>query len=146
MPNLRARLLRKSASNAERKLWYATRLLRSAGYHFRRQAPFDKYIVDQVCHRYRLVIEVDGSQHGDNTRQVAHDALRTGFLEARGYRVLRFWNSEVLTNTRGVMEQIVAVLDEQRERLGLSRPPEAPLIPAKKERRPRPSRRAAPAP
>ncbi|HTQ15456.1 MAG TPA: DUF559 domain-containing protein [Rhizomicrobium sp.] len=105
-PLERARHLRKHATPAERKLWRALRVLRPQGYHFRRQAPFGNYIADFVCHRASLIVELDGSQHGD-TRQIAHDARRTVFLRGRGYTVLRFWNRDVLQNCAGVVEAIV---------------------------------------
>jgi very-short-patch-repair endonuclease len=100
------------------------------------------YILDQVCHRYRLIIEVDGSQHGDDPVQVAHDRKRTRFLESQGYCVLRFWNLEVMDNTPGVVETILLAIEEQRQKLTLPPLREPPLIPVKKPRRPRQSRRA----
>jgi very-short-patch-repair endonuclease len=117
-----------------------TRHLREVGVHFRRQAPFENYIVDQACHCYRLIIEVDGAQHGDDPVQVAHDRKRTRFLESRGYRVLRFWNSEVLNNTPGVVETILMAIEEQRQKLMLPPLREPPLIPPKKTPRSRQSR------
>ncbi|MGH6872577.1 MAG: endonuclease domain-containing protein [Rhizomicrobium sp.] len=105
-PVERARHLRQHATPAERKLWRALRLLRSQGYNFRRQAPFDNYVADFVCHRASLIVELDGSQHGD-AGQAAHDGRRTAFLNGRGYLVLRFWNRDVLRNCDGVVEAIL---------------------------------------
>jgi len=75
--------------------------------HFRYQAPIGPYYADVACHGMRLVIEVDGSQHAD---AADYDAERTAFLEGRGYKVLRFWNNEVLQNLEGVLTAIAAVL------------------------------------
>ncbi len=107
----RARSLRRSMTDAERKLWWHLRQLPMEGLHFRRQATIGPYFVDFACHEKKLVIEVDGSQHGELDRS-ARDSQRTAFLNANGYRVLRFWNNEVLNETRGVMEAIYAVLYE----------------------------------
>jgi very-short-patch-repair endonuclease len=75
--------------------------------HFRRQVPLGPYFPDFVCHRCKVVIELDGSQHADDD-VVQYDIERTAFLNSRGYRVLRFWNSDVLKNCDGVVEVIVA--------------------------------------
>jgi very-short-patch-repair endonuclease len=101
-------------TDAERKLWWHLRRLPMEQGHFRRQATIGHYFVDFACHEKRLVIEVDGSQHGE-TRGRARDAARTEFLASRGYRVLRFWNNEVLRETRGVMEAIYDVLSRGYE-------------------------------
>jgi very-short-patch-repair endonuclease len=89
----RARHLRKNATPAERLLWSALRHLKSRGYHFRRQALFDRYIVDFAC-------------HGDPDH-VAHDAKRTRYLNSRGYKVLRFWNEDVMGDCGAVVEAIL---------------------------------------
>src|SRR5260370_1935018 len=73
------------------------------GYKFRRQAPIGRYIADFVCHEARLIVEVDGGQHD---RSSPREAERSGFLENEGYRILRFWNNEVLENLDGVHETI----------------------------------------
>ena len=75
--------------------------------HFRHQAPMRRFIVDFISHRNRLVIEVDGGQHGD-----LRDVMRTQLIEAEGYRVLRFWNHEVLANRDGVATAIAGALAE----------------------------------
>jgi very-short-patch-repair endonuclease len=100
----RARHLRGDPTDAEKSLW---RLLRENFPHarFRRQAPIRHFIVDFVSHRARLVIEVDGGQH-----EAAADAARTVIIEAEGYRVIRFWNSEVLGNPDGVLIAIAETL------------------------------------
>ena len=100
----RARAMRLAQTEAERKLWWHLRhRLKVPGSHFRRQVRLGPYIVDFVCHGSRIAIEVDGGQHAD---QIERDARRTRFLETQGYRVLRFWNSEVLANIDGVLEVI----------------------------------------
>jgi very-short-patch-repair endonuclease len=105
-----AQTLRVHATPAERLLWFSLRLLKKRGYHFRRQAPMQRYVLDFVCHRAKLVIELDGAQHGELDR-ARHDAKRTAFLHAQGYRVLRFWNDDVLQNCNGVMGAILRELE-----------------------------------
>jgi very-short-patch-repair endonuclease len=108
MANEQARSLRRNMTDAERRLWYQLRGLKAEGYHFRKQAPIGRFIVDFVCFGGKLIIEVDGGQH--NTDQgLLRDALRSQFLEGEGFKVLRFWNNEVLLNTVGVIR---AILDE----------------------------------
>jgi very-short-patch-repair endonuclease len=104
----RARSLRKNATMAERILWASLRQLKPAGLHFRRQAPFRHYILDFACHSAKLVVEVDGSQHAD-PEDMHHDAIRTAFLNSQGYRVLRFWNVDVITNSRGISDAICVI-------------------------------------
>jgi very-short-patch-repair endonuclease len=91
---------------AERKLWYLLRAHRFRGIKIKRQAPIGPYIVDFVSFDRRLVMEVDGGQHADSDA----DARRTRWLEDQGFRVLRFWNNEVLNNRDGVLEVILAVI------------------------------------
>ena len=108
MSKERARYLRQHLTDAESILWRRLRLFKKFGFHFRRQAPLGIYTVDFVCHRAKLIVELDGAHHAEQV-QVAHDARRTRFLEARGYRVMRVWNSGVFANADGVAE---AVLEE----------------------------------
>jgi very-short-patch-repair endonuclease len=105
----RARDLRRDMTDAEKKLWWHLRRLSIEESHFRRQASIGPYFADFASHRYRLIIEVDGSGHGQ-VRQATYDVERTAFLESRGYRVLRFWNNEVLNEIEGVMNAIYAAL------------------------------------
>jgi very-short-patch-repair endonuclease len=107
----RARQLRRSMTDAERKLWRHLRALLGKEFHFRRQATIGPYFVDFACHQSRVVIEVDGSQH---MVRVGADAARTAFLNSRGYRVLRFWNNEVLQQTEAVMAAIHEALCADR--------------------------------
>ena len=105
----RARNLRTHATDAERKLWYKLRELRAMGYHFRRQAPFRSYVLDFVEHSAKFVIELDGGQHGEDKRRV-RDEIRDGTLRAEGYRVMRFWNSDVLADVGLIAEYLLAEL------------------------------------
>jgi very-short-patch-repair endonuclease len=105
--NRLARELRRGSTEAERCLWLHLRAGRLEGAKFRRQHPIGRYVVDFVCLRSRLVIEVDGSQHIESA---GADAERTRALEEQGYRVLRFWNNDVLLQTEGVLQRIVEAL------------------------------------
>ena len=100
----RARDLRRTLTDAERKLWCALRDRRLQTVKFRRQAPIGFYIADFLCVHHRLVVEVDGSQHGQSSR----DAVRDAWLQREGYRVLRFWNHDVLTARESVLATIAA--------------------------------------
>jgi len=96
-------------TDAERKLWWHLRRLPLKDAHFRRQATIGPYFADFACHRYKLIIEVDGAGHGE-PRQMLADADRTAYLKSREYRVLRFWNNEVLKEIEGVMTAIYAAM------------------------------------
>ncbi|HEX6001046.1 MAG TPA: endonuclease domain-containing protein [Hyphomicrobiaceae bacterium] len=96
----RARRMRREKEPAERKLWSYLGELNRRGLKFRQQAPIGPYIADFCEHSARLIIEVDGSQHGE-PKAMANDKHRTDWLESQGYRVLRFWNHEVLDNIGG---------------------------------------------
>ena len=109
-----ARRLRENSTDAELKLWRYLRRLETRGTHFRRQMPIGNFIVDFACPAARLVIEVDGSQHGDDAHR-DRDHSRTRWLETEGYRVLRFWNNEVTHQIDGVLEVIYAELYGARE-------------------------------
>jgi very-short-patch-repair endonuclease len=101
----RARDLRKRMPDAEQKVWRELRSRRFAGYKFRRQHPLGSYFVDFVCLSSGVVVELDGGQH--NTEEArSYDARRTRWLEGAGYRVLRFWNHEVLEDWESVAEAI----------------------------------------
>ncbi|MBI4043034.1 MAG: endonuclease domain-containing protein [Deltaproteobacteria bacterium] len=103
MTILKARELRREMTDAERKLWSSLRFRQIGKYKFRRQQPIGKFIVDFICFEQKLIVEVDGGQHGEQTR---YDGERTAWLEHHGYRVLRFWNNEVLQETEGVIKVI----------------------------------------
>jgi very-short-patch-repair endonuclease len=102
-----ARKLRQQMSDAEGRLWYLLRRKQLEGFRFRRQQPIGSYIADFVCLKERLVIELDGGSH---TETQGYDEVRTTWLETKGYRVLRFWNNEVLGNQEGVIEKILEAL------------------------------------
>jgi very-short-patch-repair endonuclease len=101
---IRARALRQSLTDAERKLWYALRDRRMQSVKFRRQAPVGPYIVDFLCVQHKLVVEADGSQHGESIRDSARDA----WFVRNGYRILRFWNHEILKAQEDVLATIAA--------------------------------------
>ncbi len=103
-----ARELRKTGTDAELLLWQRLRNRRMNGYKFRRQAPMGNYIVDFICKEARLVIELDGSQH---CSQKEYDLQRTNYLAARGYRVVRYWNNQVLQESDAVLEDIRGLLE-----------------------------------
>jgi len=103
MANERARQLRVGQTDAERELWRRLRVLKTDGFHFRRQVPIDHLIVDFACLSARLVIEVDGGQHNWEAGRHADEA-RDAHLHRHGFTVLRFWNNEVMGNPEGVME------------------------------------------
>jgi very-short-patch-repair endonuclease len=104
-----ARALRAQCTDAERHLWFELRDRRLAGAKFRRQVPLGRYVADFACARARLIVELDGGQHAE---QVARDAARTRWLEQRGYRVLRFWNDQVLSEMDGVLAAIAEALEQ----------------------------------
>ena len=104
-----ARRLRTSATSAEQRLWKELRKIPVYGTHFRRQVPLGPYIADIACLWAKLVIEIDGSQHASEPVR-SRDTERTRWLSAEGYRVLRFWNSDVLRDPSGVLEQIYSEL------------------------------------
>lgn len=103
----RARESRREPTPAEIKLWAYLRAHRFTDVHFRRQHAIGPYITDFCAPRKKLVIELDGSQHLD---QEEYDAERTAFLESKGYRVLRFWNKDVLRDINGVIGVILEEL------------------------------------
>jgi very-short-patch-repair endonuclease len=110
VPTQRSRELRNNATPAERKLWSYLGNRQLSGVRFNRQVVIRPYICDLVARSQKLVIEIDGGQHGD---AIAYDDARTAFLEARGYRVLRFWNNDVLENIEGVVSKIDSVLNDR---------------------------------
>jgi len=99
----RARELRSNQTDVEAKLWRRLRDRQVFGAKFRRQHPIGPYIVDFCCPTLRLIVELDGGQHAEH---IMADESRTRFLESRGYRVLRFWNNQVMTQLDAVFEEI----------------------------------------
>ena len=110
MSTERARALRKNLTGTERVLWRHIRQRQVGGYKFRRQQPLGRYIVDFVCLEKRLIVELDGGQHAE---QVLSDTARTAWLETQGFRVLRFWNNEVLSEIESVKEAIREALQQR---------------------------------
>ncbi len=104
-----ARAQRRQATDAERLLWRYLRGRHLKGFKFRRQVVIEPYIVGFVCLDAKLIIEADGGQHAE---QAAYDARRTALLETMGYRVMRFWNHDILKELHNVLEQIQSALIE----------------------------------
>jgi very-short-patch-repair endonuclease len=100
----RARGLRQSLTDAERKLWYALRDRRMQTVKFRRQGPIGPYIADFFCVQHKLIVEADGSQHAESMRDGARDA----WFIRNGYKILRFWNHEILMAQDSVLATIAA--------------------------------------
>ena len=105
-----ARSLRAHSTKAESLLWSRLRRKQLDGFYFRRQVPMKHYIADFACHRAKLIIELDGGQHSERR---AYDAERTTTLNGEGYRVLRFWNVEVLRELEAVVQLIREALWEE---------------------------------
>ncbi|MES1199592.1 MAG: DUF559 domain-containing protein [Pseudomonadota bacterium] len=122
----RARRLRKEMTPPEVTLWLRLRELKQLGWHFRKQSPECGYVVDFVCRPAKLVVEVDGLHHS-GAEQSDHDKDRDAVLAANGYLVLRFWAADVMKETDGVLETIVAALSE-RAAPGSARPNTAPSM------------------
>ena len=110
-PNIfgHAKQLHRNMTPAEAKLWARLRAHRMKEVHFRNQHAIGNFVVDFIAPRKKLVIEVDGGQH---LEQEEYDAERTAFLESKGYRVIRFWNGEVMNDIEGVMRAIDLALGE----------------------------------
>jgi len=102
-----ARGLRRRQTDAERRVWARLRHRRLQGAKFARQVPIGAYVVDFCCRELKVIVELDGGQHAVQARS---DTERTVFLEALGYRVLRFWNNDALANTDGVLQRIAQAL------------------------------------
>jgi len=105
-PHPNARALRKDMPSAEQRLWYFIRKRQLGGFRFRRQHTIGPYIADFVCVEARLVIELDGDQHGRDAAP-SRDEKRNAFMEKKGWMVVRFWNDEVYKNIAGVLETIL---------------------------------------
>ena len=103
------RTLRTNMTDAEQALWKVLRGRQFSGHKFRRQHPFGDYILDFVCLEHKLIIEVDGGQHG---RQAEYDDARSRRLQSSGFQVLRFWNNEVIAELEAVKEKIWMTLQE----------------------------------
>ena len=122
-----ARQLRARMTDAERKLWFALKDRRFAAFKFRRQVPTGPYIADFLCFESRLILEVDGGQHAESVRDVERD----NWLVRNEFRVLRFWNNDVLQNLEGVLTSLAEQLDRTPHPSSRSR--ETPPSPARGE-------------
>ena len=112
--NPHARKLRRQSTDAEQRLWYHLRNRQLGGFKFRRQVTIGSFIADFACVEVRLIIEADGGQHHELA-----DAQRTACLEELGWRILRYWNHDILQQTEGVLETILSACREQ-EKVGPS--------------------------
>jgi very-short-patch-repair endonuclease len=121
----RARTLRHDLTRAERRLWYALRRDQLNGFSFRRQHPVGSFVLDFYCSAARLAIELDGGQHNEETRR--YDEQRSHWLAAKGIRVVRFWNNEVLSNLEGVLVVIASVLATHATPTRTASPSDLPL-------------------
>jgi len=101
--------MRGAPTDAEALLWWRLRAHRFDGSKFKRQQPLERYVLDFVCFGQKLVVEVDGSQHQDAS---VYDSARTAWLNSQGFRVLRFWNDDVLTRSELVLDAIWDALQE----------------------------------
>jgi very-short-patch-repair endonuclease len=107
----KVRRLRRNSTNAEMRLWLALRDRRLGGFKFVRQEAIGPYIVDFICREQKLIVEVDGGQHAENKL----DRIRDAYLATDGFRVLRFWNHDVLSNKEGVLTAILSALQIDRD-------------------------------
>jgi very-short-patch-repair endonuclease len=132
--HIRAAALRQGQTDAERRMWMLLRDRRLSHLKFKRQEPIGPYFVDLVCFQKRLIIELDGGQHNDNPA----DEVRTAWLESQRFKVIRFWNNDVLKNPNGVLTAILLALKITPSPLAGEGRGEGSKIPADK---PRPQRR-----
>ncbi len=121
-PTRRAQQLRSNATDAERRLWGHLSRRQLGGFKFSRQMPIGPFICDFLCRERDLVVELDGGQHAES----ANDVQRTAYLRAKGLTVLRFWNNDVMANTGGVLETILAALRRQPARFARTHPQPLP--------------------
>lgn len=103
----KARDLRRNSTLQEIKLWNILKNRQFYGYKFLRQYPIKPYIVDFICRKKKLIIEIDGGQH-NQTKDILYDKQRTEFLNSLGYKVIRFWNNEIDNNIEGVYEILMS--------------------------------------
>jgi very-short-patch-repair endonuclease len=107
-----ARKLRSQMTDAERKLWFALKDRRFQSFKFRRQVPIGPYVADFLTYESRLVVEVDGGQHAESAR----DAERDRWLAENDFRIVRFWNNDVLSNLEGVLTALTTKLHDTPHR------------------------------
>ena len=104
-----ARALRVGSTDAERLVWSKLRNRQVDGWKFRRQVPLGRFIVDFLCADAKLIVELDGGQHGE---ALNYDAARTKWLNENGYQVVRFWNNDVMNNIDGVLQSLTLTLSQ----------------------------------
>jgi very-short-patch-repair endonuclease len=107
-----ARNHRSNMTDAENRIWYYLRNRRLNGYKFTREQVIGSYIVDFVCRKKKVILEIDGSQHA---YAIEYDNRRTTFLEKKGYKVIRVWNNEVFDNITGVLESLLNVIENVQD-------------------------------
>ena len=107
--NPNARPLRRTSTEAEQRLWHRLRNRQVGGFKFKRQETIGPFIADFACVECKLIVEADGGQHNDD-----RDRERTAYLQGLGWRLLRFWNNDVLQNTDGVLESILLACSEKK--------------------------------
>ncbi len=106
----KAKNLRKNSTIQEQKLWSLIRNKQLKGLKFTRQYPIGNYIVDFACRKEKIIIELDGGQHNEE-ENIKYDIKRTKYLEGLGYRVIRFWNTDIDNNIEGVYERLIDFID-----------------------------------
>ena len=111
MPTI-AQRLRKNPTPAEIRFWRLIEPLRTGAYHFRKQVALGPYVVDFACHHAELIVEIDGDTHFSDAG-LQKDIERDGYLRARGYRIVRFTNLDVMTNPEGVYTTVLAALAKE---------------------------------
>jgi very-short-patch-repair endonuclease len=104
-----ARKLRKNMTDEERRLWQELRRSQLRDFKFRRQAPIGPFIADFVCFERKLIVELDGSQHAERLKE---DALRTAWLTGQGFRLIRFWNNQIVEDLDVVLEMILRAVED----------------------------------
>jgi len=124
-PLTRSRALRRDSTEAEKRLWSILRDRKLDGWKFRRQVAIGSFIVDFCCIEARMIVEIDGEQHADVRKH--YDDARTRALRTRGFKVLRFWNSEVLQGAEEVAEEIGRILGADRS-VGVTNDPQNPHL------------------
>ncbi|MBR6301685.1 endonuclease domain-containing protein [bacterium] len=108
---IKARDLRKNITPQEQKLWNLLKNRQFIGLKFVRQYPIGNYIVDFACRQKKIVIEIDGGQHNEDSA-ILYDENRTKFIESKGYKVYRFWNNEINENIEGVYQKLLEIFDK----------------------------------
>lgn len=112
--NILARVLRTNSTIQERRMWNLLKNHQFHGLKFKRQQPIGNYIVDFICKEAKIIIEIDGGQHNEDSN-IENDKIRTDYLKSKGYKVLRFWNNEIYDNIEGVLKKIESEINPLQE-------------------------------